>query len=83
MNIVYPTTTEVTGEGPTTLDGANIARVYNSSGSDVLITVAAPGSGGAVVGTMTVKAGDTVLIGKGPTDVIESSGTVKITGCLT
>jgi len=60
----------------TTFNGATVVRVYNQTGSDVVVTVKA--SGGAVTGSMTVKGGDTVYVQKGPSENISAASGVKM-----
>jgi len=58
---------------------ANAVRVYNNTGADSLLTVAATGGGTSeYAGTVTLRTGQTITITKQPTDTIASgTGTMR------
>ncbi len=57
---------------------ANAVRVYNNTGSDSLLTVAAASGTSEYAGTVTLRTGQTITITKQPTDTIASgTGTMR------
>lgn len=66
--------TEAALSTATTLSGAQLVRVYNDTGSAVLLTVK---SGETTTGTVTVKSGEVVFVRKQALETIAAASAVK------
>jgi hypothetical protein len=67
------------GTAGSDFSGNKLIRVYNSNGGDVLLTVkdnATPTPN--TIGTVTVKAGETIYVNKAGTDVLSAASTCKM-----
>lgn len=62
---------------PTTIDDARVVRVYNDSGSDVLVT--RRDDANTVLGSCTLASGSIQFVEKVDDDTLESSANVKAT----
>lgn len=65
---------EVALSTATTLNGAQLVRVFNDTAGAVLITVALEGS---TTGTATVKAGEVIFVRKQSAETIAAGAAVK------
>ena len=66
--------TEASVTTASTVGGAKLVRVYNSNGSDALITVTDASS--TVIGTVTVKDGTHEYVAKNSTDTLTASAEI-------
>jgi hypothetical protein len=67
--------TEVALSAATTLNNAQLVRVYNDTAGAVLVSIVDQSD--STTGTVTVKAGDTIFVRKQALETIEAAAAVK------